>query len=349
MNKISREELQVNELSPQTKASLKSRIIVATILILALAPCLALGSWTFFVALALFLVLAIYELIKAPRKKYRWWVWVLTYFIVFGYVYWFVIKANFFEYLKDRDSFVFSLENYYGSLNISTTAIVASLFVYFIIAILDKTFDFSDVAYFFTVTILVGLGFQSFFFLRYYPFFAFSRSETLFYNGTLGTTLIGYSNFKYAWSCSLILLVILSATANDTMAYFGGIFFGKHKMNPRISPHKTWEGFAWGIIASFIVNLVVGFTLAATGYPILPTLDLDHWYWILFLSLALPIMADVGDLAFSLIKRHTGIKDFGSILPGHGGILDRIDSDMFTAIGAAVILVLITNGWNFAI
>lgn len=69
MNKISREELQVNELSPQTKASLKSRIIVATILILALAPCLALGSWTFFVALALFLVLAIYELIKAPRKK----------------------------------------------------------------------------------------------------------------------------------------------------------------------------------------------------------------------------------------------------------------------------------------
>lgn len=342
---MNKNEFVPNELSEQTKASLKSRIIVAIILILFLTPCIFLGSWTFFVALAVFLALAIYEILKAPKKKYRWWVWVFTYLITFGYVYWFVIKANFAAYLRDGSSFVFSLEKYYYSLNISTTAVAASLFVYLIIAILDKDFDFSDVAYLFTTTLLIGLGFQSFFFLRYYPFFAFEH----FLGGANGWQFVDYPNFKYAWSCALLLFVILSATSNDTMAYFGGVFFGKHKMNPRISPHKTWEGFVWGILSSFVINLIIGFTMAATGYPLLPTLDLNHWYWILFLSLALPIMGDIGDLSLSLIKRHWGVKDFGSILPGHGGILDRIDSDLFTAIGAAVILVLITNGWNFAL
>jgi phosphatidate cytidylyltransferase len=89
--------------------------------------------------------------------------------------------------------------------------------------------------------------------------------------------------------------------------------------------------------------------MAATGYPLLPTLTLDKWYWILLLSMAIPLLGDLGDLSLSLIKRHWKIKDFGSILPGHGGILDRVDSDMFVCVGLAIIVIFITNGWNIAI
>lgn len=346
----------INDISPETKASLKSRIIVAVVLIVALIPCFVLGNWVFFVGVSLFLALGTYELIKAPQKKFHWWVWVLTYFVVFSYVYWMVVKTNILAYQFARSTgveFVFSLENHYSGLAVSTVALAVSLCGYLLIAILDKTFTFGDVAYFVTVTILIGLGFQSFIFLRYYPFYLFGYNENfanqIFFQGVNGNTLITYSNFKYAWSMGLCLFAVLSACVNDTFAYFGGMLFGKHKMNPRISPHKTWEGFFWGIGASFITCLVVGLVMAATGYPLLPTLTLDKWYWIVLLSLATPLFGDIGDLSLSLIKRHCGIKDFGSVLPGHGGILDRVDSDMFACVGVAIIVIFITNGWNIAL
>ena len=98
---------------------------------------------------------------------------------------------------------------------------------------------------------------------------------------------------------------------NDTGAYFVGSLFGKHKMNERISPHKTWEGFFGGWIFGAVAGLAFGFGVTFAGYPMLPTLDATHWYWIGALALVLPLISDLGDLAFSMVaiaKNQAGLK-----------------------------------------
>jgi len=107
----------------------------------------------------------------------------------------------------------------------------------------------------------------------------------------------------------------------DSMAYFTGVKYGKHKMIPRISPNKTWEGAFGGYVSGFAVSLVFGLIFLKIPY-----------YLTIFLSLTIPIVSQLGDLAFSSIKRHFDKKDFGSVFPGHGGVLDRLDSLLFTII-----------------
>ena len=75
-------------------------------------------------------------------------------------------------------------------------------------------------------------------------------------------------------------------------------------------------------------------------------LTVDKWYWILLLSILIPIIATLGDFVFSAIKRHFEIKDFGTLFPGHGGVLDRIDSLLCTSLAVTVIIVLMANGWK---
>ena len=133
---------------------------------------------------------------------------------------------------------------------------------------------------------------------------------------------------------SLILLFVAIATyACDTGAYFFGVFFGKHKLIPRVSPNKTIEGsvggFATGAILSFIFAC-----LCITEIPF----NLK-----IVASFCLPLLAQLGDLSFSSIKRHFKIKDFGSIFPEHGGVLDRIDSLLFCLMFFNALLVL----WGF--
>ncbi len=357
MNEQHHHHPEMNEITPQAKASLRSRLIVAVILILLIIPSFFLGGWVFFGIVAIFLILAITEMIRAPQKPYKWYVYALTYVIVLSYVYWFVFKGNFGKYIELKhtsgETYVFSLENYFSSLGVSIIGIAASIFLYCLVGILDKSFTWNDVAYFITVTLLLGLGFQAFFFCRYYPFYLFGFSGAFkglpWYGFSSGTELISAPIFKYLGSSSLLFFVILITTMNDTGAYFIGSLFGKHKMNERISPHKTWEGFFGGWIFGAVAGLVFGFTVTFLGYPMLPTLDAPHWYWMASLALVLPLISDLGDLAFSMIKRNFGIKDYGNILRGHGGIVDRVGSDMFTCLFTAVALIFITNGWNFFI
>ena len=116
------------------------------------------------------------------------------------------------------------------------------------------------------------------------------------------------------------ILILLATFLTDTGAYFFGMFFGKHKMAPTISPNKTWEGAIGGYLVGALGSFLFGF-LMLKEYPM---------SFLAFASCVLPFVAEIGDLAFSSIKRRFGIKDFGSFLPGHGGILDRIDSLLFT-------------------
>jgi phosphatidate cytidylyltransferase len=107
----------------------------------------------------------------------------------------------------------------------------------------------------------------------------------------------------------------------DTGGYFAGRFFGKHKLYERISPKKTWEGVAGGVVLA----VVAGGVIQKLGLPQLGFLEC------LVLAFVLDIAGVVGDLVESMLKRSFGVKDSGWIMPGHGGILDRIDGVLFTA------------------
>ncbi|MCI4566839.1 phosphatidate cytidylyltransferase [Lysobacter sp. CFH 32150] len=114
-----------------------------------------------------------------------------------------------------------------------------------------------------------------------------------------------------------LLLALLVIWAADTGAYFAGRYFGKHKLSPRISPNKTIEGLIGGVVASLLVALV-GAPLAGATLAQLP--------WVALVVVVTVGFSVVGDLFESLLKRHVGAKDSGDLIPGHGGILDRIDS-----------------------
>ncbi len=117
----------------------------------------------------------------------------------------------------------------------------------------------------------------------------------------------------------MMTFVVLIA-CNDTFAYFTGLVFGKHTMAPRISPKKTWEGFIGSIV----------FTTVAGALAFEYILEAQMWIGALA-GLAVVISGTVGDLIESAIKRDLAIKDMGDLLPGHGGVLDRIDSILFAA------------------
>ena len=343
---------KVNSTGPEYKASLRSRIIVGLILAAIIVPCLVIGGWAFFAAIAVFLAVAVFEMIQAPGKKFNWWVYLIAYLTTFGFVYWFVFKGNgaaYLESLKNGTEFTFSLEDYFSTLDISIIGVACTIGLYCLVAILDKDFGFDDVAYFVTFSVLLGLGFQSIYFLRYFPFYLASNTEFALYpwGGSTYGEVAKTGNFAFLSSTELILFAMIGGIFNDTFAYFGGVYFGKHPLNKRISPHKTIEGFLFGWGVATLALLAIGFSRAGTGYPITPFLDLNHWYYIVILAIAIPLFGDLGDLSFSMIKRHFGIKDFGNVLRGHGGVLDRIDSLVFVSVATAIFCVFIMNGWNF--
>ena len=127
-----------------------------------------------------------------------------------------------------------------------------------------------------------------------------------------------------------VYIVIFAVTGNDTGALISGMLFGKHKMSPRVSPNKTWEGFAGGLVLGTVAAAVLAYFI----------LD-GAWITGALVGLAAALAAVVGDLAESAIKRDISVKDMSSFLPGHGGILDRIDSMLVAAPVAYVVFALL--------
>ncbi|OWY21289.1 hypothetical protein C7N43_19290 [Sphingobacteriales bacterium UPWRP_1] len=126
------------------------------------------------------------------------------------------------------------------------------------------------------------------------------------------------AHFGGTYQPRLVLGVFFLIWANDTGAYFAGRFFGKTPLFKTISPKKTWEGSVGGLL----LTLAVAFAAA----QLLPQLSLPVWLGIAFFSVTIGTW---GDLAESMLKRNVGVKDSGNILPGHGGILDRLDAVFF--------------------
>lgn len=125
-----------------------------------------------------------------------------------------------------------------------------------------------------------------------------------------------------------IILALLGAWATDIGAYFIGRFFGKHKLAPVVSPHKTVEGAIGGIVTGVICFLIAG--LIWQGLVVKDSGSVRIWL-LLILAVLCAVMGMLGDLAASYIKRTCNIKDFGRIMPGHGGVLDRFDSVLLVA------------------
>lgn len=160
----------------------------------------------------------------------------------------------------------------------------------------------------------------------------FRFSKELYYeNGKLIFTVI-YSALPFSFALGLprfstldnsftleVLFLFILIWSSDTFAYLAGRIFGKHKMAPKISPKKTWEGFAGGVVLTLILSFFI-----EKNFPELR----GNWMVVGFL---VSVFAPLGDLVESQLKRNFGVKDSGNIIPGHGGILDRLDSFIICA------------------
>ncbi|MCP1413240.1 phosphatidate cytidylyltransferase [Paenarthrobacter sp. A20] len=132
-----------------------------------------------------------------------------------------------------------------------------------------------------------------------------------------------------AWQIASMLLLVVS---NDTFGYIVGASFGKHPMAPKISPKKSWEGFAGSVGGAMVIGVLACIFL------------LDKPWWVgLVLAVGMVAAATAGDLAESMVKRELGVKDMSSILPGHGGVMDRLDSIVFAAPVAYVLFALLSG------
>jgi len=185
--------------------------------------------------------------------------------------------------------------------NINYKEIIFIIIIFLIPIILyhdDKTYNTTDALYLIGGTIFLGIAFSILYTLRE------SGLETIIY------------------------LVTITISA-DTFAYFTGVLFGKHKMIPTISPNKTWEGAFGGTFFSVILASIYYLTYLNGDANI---------FAVITMTIFLSIISQFGDLIFSAMKRHVGIKDFSNIMPGHGGILDRLDSLILVMLAYMLIL-----------
>ena len=327
-NKDNKKGLQINEINEKTKVSFRTRLITGIILGLICIPCMILGDWPFAILMGIISCIATYEFIHVlHQEKHFIWIDVFTFIMTISFIYWIVIKNQIVngKLLNEANHIVLN------DIGISTLALAFTIFALFFASFLTKKFNVPDVCYYVTMSIMISLGVQSLYFLRFVPISGIAKTTPYDYDG------------NYYLSCFLFVYFIIGVCMSDIGAYGVGILFGRHKMNERISPKKTWEGFVGGIVISFVSSFLFGILCCANNIPLIQgVLDLSHWYWIVIISLVMPFVSVVGDFIFSAIKRHYGIKDFSNLLPGHGGILDRLDSILISGIVVTMIILTIS-------
>ncbi|WP_373045588.1 phosphatidate cytidylyltransferase [Vulgatibacter sp.] len=141
------------------------------------------------------------------------------------------------------------------------------------------------------------------------------------YAGLCLAAIVAMRSFPGTAALAWILVALVVTWGNDTGAYFAGRFLGRHKLYPMVSPAKTWEGFAGGMAASILGCFAIRWLL----WPAFTPVDC------LVLGGVAGLLGPVGDLSESMLKRAHGVKDSGKIMPGHGGLYDRVDALLFNA------------------
>ncbi len=215
------------------------------------------------------------------------------------------------------------LFDYNNFLNYPFYALFPLLIFLYVVSISKEDFLLSDANYLLTMTFIISLFARGLIYLR-----------------------------NVNDNANLLLYLTLTTMSVDTFAYFIGSKFGKRKLNERVSPKKSIEGSIGGIVGGLIVGLTMAFF-----FPIFKEQDLNMFlgsigvtstftypnFWLVFaLTLMLTILGQIGDLMFSLIKRTYNVKDFSHLLPGHGGLLDRVDSISINVIATSFLYFLYT-------
>lgn len=328
-----------NKLNENTKKSMTSRIITGLLLALVSVPLFFLGDWWFVSLIFIALIVSTNEFLRAAKvSRVYWLIYFFTYLAVVSLTFWVFVKNNMKQNLDNGfellDLSQWNFERGFIELEVSTLGVIVILITTLAVLIFDRNFHFEIATYMFMMIILVGIGFQAFLVLRFYP-------------ARIGDLRPDFNPSTITGSF-LALYVILGTIGNDIGAYFVGVLFGKNKMAPRVSPNKTWEGFLGGFIISYLASFVFACVASATGNPIIPLLDIrgETWYLLVIFSLLMPLFANIGDLFFSVLKRNFAIKDYGKMLRGHGGILDRLDSLIVVSLAISTLITLITNGFG---
>lgn len=335
-------KISINEISEATKKSMVLRIITSIVLAIIVIPALFIGGWYFLTLIFIASILAVFEIMRGTKISKRYW---YIYFIVIvstlAVIFWNFFKRNFAANVANGYPFFdvtkWIVEVGFETISVSSFLLATILIGLFFLLVWDKHFNFDIAAYLFLLILFSGLGFQSIVFLRLYPKFVAVGGPPV------------ESNLNFISSSFLLIYIVLGTVVTDIGGYFIGVLFGKHKMIPRISPNKTWEGFAGGVFFSILFSLLFALIVSWVGHPILPFLSHKEWYYLVLLSLIMPLAANVGDLFFSATKRHLNIKDYGFIIVGHGGILDRIDSLLLVSIVTSMLIILINNGWSLLV
>lgn len=275
---------------------MKQRVITAVVLLLVLALVVWQINTPLFVCVIAFLsAVASNEIMKCAKVNNKFIVDVGTAFSAF---------VPFFAGNKVLEPFVSA--NAWGSVidAVPNVVYIIALVLVFLLAMLKgySHTKFEDVAIAVFASVIVPFGFS-----------VFVRLRDMFVNQQFGIYLIFFA--------------LICALGTDSGAQLGGMAFGKHKMSPNISPKKTIEGAACGIIFSVVLN-AAAFVL----YNHFGIAKIDAAGATILLVCAVPIsfMGMMGDLSASVLKRNFGVKDFGKIFPGHGGVMDRFDSVLFT-------------------
>ncbi len=248
------------------------------------------------VVVSVFSAIAADEIMKCAKIKNK-------FLLIAGDIVAFVIP--FFSTKTVLEPFV-SAEYWDGVVNYvpMTVYVIGLVIAYFLAMLKDyKNTKFEDVAITVVATVFVPYAFSMFVRLR----------DINGYHTQLGVYLIFYA--------------LICAMATDMGAQLTGMAIGKHKMSPNISPKKTYEGAVGGIIVGFIFNVVA---LLLYNHFAGKPLDKTMTIVLLCASPFIQLLGMMGDLSSSVLKRNFDVKDFGKIFPGHGGVMDRFDSSMFT-------------------
>lgn len=293
----------------------KTRVVTAIWMALLLIPFLFLGGYFFFGLATIAAYIATYELVKMHNQKYQ--------------------LPNFITILIPLLSFFLVLVVMIAKMVLKTNGInyvIFGILVIFIVLLVIPLFyqqlKMSDAFYYIGSIIYGGASFAVIACLRNVDIVSSNH-----YQLTLDINLNGLAVFGY---------VLITTMFTDIGAYEIGCRIGKHKLIPSVSPNKSVEGSIGGSIVGAImgtielvlVESILGFNLLGIDNMILKIIG------VLFVSLLLTVVSQIGDLIASKLKREYGIKDYGNVFPGHGGIMDRFDSLILTSAVFYVILAL---------
>ncbi len=320
----------MNPIQPEFQKRFSNRVLVALVLAALAFPSIFLGDWFIILFALVGLLFATHEMLSVkPGQVYPLAIRIFVYLMMVAMIFYIFIYNNVAAPLIRFDFSLWSFATGLNKLELPTSILTILVATLFFSSITDVRFKVQDATYLITMSVLLSLSFQAFLFLRFFPEFIFDEPR------------------DFGANSLLLLYAAVGTFFTDIGAYLVGTFFGRSKMNIRVSKNKTWEGFFGGVFISFLGSFLFAMIADGLGSPLLPFLTMQEWYWILLLSVIMPLIATLGDFTFSIIKREFGIKNFSNVLGEHGGILDRVDSFSMVVLVVALLITLIYDFFYF--